>query len=101
MSCFHTEQDNDYEAVRIQPPTLEEEIDIVCSVRASINRQNLDHPHRQRTQETFRWKAREKPIDPEVLKDGIDRLRSLGYGQAPVLRSDMFERMIEEVIKMY
>ena len=81
----------------LQPPDLEREIDIYISVRASANRGNLDQPHRQRTQASFGFKTEEKPIDPQVLKDAIDRLRSLGYGQPPVLRSDLFEDMIEQV----
>ncbi len=79
------------------PPTLEQEIDIFCSVRQNVNRANLDHPHRMRTQSTFQFKERENPIDPQVLKDGIDRLRSLGYSEAPILRHDLFERMIDVV----
>ncbi len=91
-------KDPGQENIDIAIPTFEEEIDIFCSVRATVNRNNLDQPHRIRTQQTFAFKDRENPIDPQVLKDGIDRLRSLGYSEAPVLRHDLFERMIDQVI---
>ncbi len=90
-------QDHEYEGITILPPTLEQEIDIYCSVRGSANRDNLDTHHRHRTQASFGFKAQEKLIEPGVLKSAIDRLRSLGYNQPAVFRQDLFEQMLESV----
>ncbi len=77
-------------------PTFQEELEIFLANSKTNKANQLDKPHKKRTQNKFNWKVG-KPIEPDVLKTGIDRLRSLGYTDPMPLNPNIVEKFVAQV----
>ncbi len=78
-------------------PSFDEELDIFLANSKTNKANHLDRPHRKRTQTTFSFKAG-VPLDADILKTAIDRLRSLGYTDPIPLNPSIVEKFVAQVM---